>query len=233
LLEESLALSREAADAFGSVRTLINLALVAMTSDDDVGADELLKESLRVARESRDNAGAASSLHLLGLIDYRHDRLAESRALLEEGLVLRRSEADSWGTAQALCDLGLVLHAQGLSSAARAHHAEAIGIWRELADVWGLAYALEGVAVLFGATNPERTVQLVASATAARERLGIRPLPGRQADLQRILRACAEALGPERYKAAWSTGRAIDLQSAIDEAFKEIVTDQRMPGDQP
>ena len=94
---------------------------------------------------------------------------------------------------------------------------EGLAIWRDLSDEWGLAYALEGFALLFSARSPERAVRLVAAATAARERVGIRPLPGRETNLQEMLRACALSLGDEPYAAAWSAGRAGGLEAALED----------------
>ena len=116
-----------------------------------------------------------------------------------------------------MCDLGQVCHAEGFEAVARDLHAEGLAIWRDLSDEWGLAYALEGFALLFAARSPARAVRLVAAATAARERVGIRPLPGRETNLQAMLRACARSLGDEPDAAAWSAGRTGGLQAALED----------------
>jgi hypothetical protein len=141
--------------------------------------------------------------------------------LLEQTLLLRRAESNDWSTAQALCDLGQVLAAEGSAATARTLHADGLAIWRRLSDVWGLAYAVEGFAMLDGPRSPERAVRLIAAATAARQRVGIRgPLPGREANLQATLHACAAALGDEAYAAAWSAGSGTGLDTAIEEALR-------------
>ncbi|HLZ27174.1 MAG TPA: tetratricopeptide repeat protein [Chloroflexota bacterium] len=222
LLEESVTLSRGAADAPGVVQALINLALVAMTRADTAQASALLHESLDIAGNLADNPSVALSLNLLGQNAYYRGELAEAHSLLERSLDLRRAEGNRWGTAQALCDLGQVCHAEGFAAVARDLHAEGLAIWRDLSDVWGLAYALEGFAVLFGARSPERAVRLVAVATAARDRVGIRPLPGRETNLQQTLGECARALGDDAYAAAWAAGRASGLDAAIDDVLETV-----------
>jgi non-specific serine/threonine protein kinase len=222
LLEESLSLSRGTEDPRGVVQALINLALLALMQADDTGASALLRESLQVALNVADNASAASSLNLLGLVAYHRGQLVEAHSLLEQSLELSRAEGNAWGTAQALCHLGQVVHAEGFEAPARALHLESLQIWRELSDDWGLAYALEGFALLFGASSPERAVRLIAVASAAREHVGIRPLPGREKTLQETLRACGEALGDEAHAAAWSAGQAIGLDAAIEEVLESI-----------
>jgi non-specific serine/threonine protein kinase len=222
LLEESLDLSRGAEDPRGVVQALINLALLALMQADDTRASTLLREGLQVATNVADNASAASSLNLLGLVAYHRGQLAEAQSLLEQSLELSRSEGNAWGTAQALCHLGQVLHAKGFEAPARALHLESLQIWRELSDDWGLAYALEGFALLFGRSSPERAVRLIAVATGARERVGIRPLPGREKTLQQTLRACEQALGAEAHAAAWSAGQSIGLDAAIEDVVETI-----------
>jgi tetratricopeptide (TPR) repeat protein len=222
LLEEGLMLSRAAADPPRVVEALINLALVAMTHADDTLAIAFLQESLQIATNLGDDASMALCLNLLGQNAYQRGQLAEAHPLLERSLELRRAEGNRWGTAQALCDLGQVYHAEGFEAVAHALHAEGLAIWRDLSDVWGLAYALEGFAVLLGASSPERAVRLVAAATAARERVGIRRLRGRETNLQGTLRVCAQALGDEGYAAAWSAGHAGGLEPALEDVLETI-----------
>jgi hypothetical protein len=95
-------------------------------------------------------------------------------------------------------------------------------IWRELEDVWGLAYALEGFALLYHAGSPEQTVRIAAAATAARQRVGIRRLPGREKKVQAMLSACTGALGDEAYAEAWSAGCTMSLESAIEDVLPTL-----------
>jgi non-specific serine/threonine protein kinase len=218
LLAESLALSREAVDQAGAVQTLVNLARVTLSSQDDAQAEVLLDEALAIALELSDTSRAASSLQLLGLIDYSHRRLGSASTRLEQSLAMRRALGDAWATAQTLCDLGLVLYAQGCAQRALQQHAEALRIWRQLADPWGLAYVLEGIAVLIRATDPATALTFLTATARARDRLGIQPLPGRRADLEATLQGCADALGFERYSAIRDSDSARDLASVAEEA---------------
>jgi predicted ATPase/DNA-binding SARP family transcriptional activator len=218
LLGESLALAREAVDQAGVVQTLVNLASVALSSEDDERAELLLEEALTIALELADTPRAASSLQLLGLIDYHHGRLDTAAGRLEHSLAMRRALGDDWATAQTLCDLGLVSHAQGCEPKAFQQHAEALRIWGQLADHWGLAYALEGIAVLIRSDDPAAALKFVAAAAQARERVGIQAMPGRRAELEATLHSCAEALGSELYAAIRSANSARDLPSVAEEA---------------
>jgi predicted ATPase/DNA-binding SARP family transcriptional activator len=219
LLEESLLLSREIDDQAGVVQTLVYFAQARLASQHDEQAEALLEEALAIALQLSDTSRAASSLQLLGLIDYHRGRLDSAATRLEQSLAMRRALGDAWATAQTLCDLGLVSYLQGCQPRALQQHAEALSIWRQLADPWGLAYALEGIAVLNWSANPTTALTFLATAARTRDRLGIRPLPGRRADLEATLRSCAEALGSEASTiAVRSTESTRDLVAVADEA---------------
>ncbi|MBV9328967.1 MAG: tetratricopeptide repeat protein [Chloroflexi bacterium] len=219
LLTESLSLSREAGTAQVTMQALINLALVAMSELDYARADEFLQESRAIASNLGDERSLAASLNLLGQVALHTRRLADAHSLLQDSLHLRRAQGDGWGTARALCDLGQVLDAEGDDTSARALHAEALTIWRDLADMWGVAYALEGLAMTFATRSPEMAVRLLAVATCARQRVGIRALPAREANLHAIQHTCAGVLGEAAFSAAWSRGCQAELDSTIDEVL--------------
>ena len=222
LLEESVQLARVDANRPLIVQALLNLALVALSESDDAAAATLLEEAVQVAVEIGDDRSLAASLHLLGQIAFRAGRTDEARAVYERSLQLRRAEANNWATAQVLCDIGLVLHAQGDASAARALYAEAMTIWRDLADVWGTAYALENVAILVQSSEPEVAARLLAAASAARARVGIRRLPAREATLQATRQTCANILDDSAFHTAWSAGTQADLNALIDQVLSSL-----------
>jgi predicted ATPase/DNA-binding SARP family transcriptional activator len=219
-LEESLRLSRQDVSSPGTMQALINLALVSISGNDYTRAAELLHECRDRASGLGDTTNLATSLNLLGQVAFELGRLAEAQAMLEESLALHRAEGNSWGTARALCDLGQLLHAQGDTATAGALHREALSIWRDLADVWGVAYALEGLALTFATQTPDLAVRLLGTATCARQRVGIRRLPAREAHLQATRQACAVVLGEAAFDAAWARGLQASMEATVDELLE-------------
>jgi tetratricopeptide (TPR) repeat protein len=222
LLEESLRLAREEPSSPGTMQALTNLALVSMSANDYTRAAELLQESRDMATDVGDTTNLATSLNLLGQVAFECGRLAEAHAMLEQSLALCRTEGNSWGTARALCDLGQLWHAQGEDATALALHREALAIWRDLADEWGVAYASEGLAVTFGIRRPELAVRLLATATCARQRVGIRRLPAREINVEATRQACASVLSVDAFGTAWALGTQTRLDSTVDELLEQI-----------
>jgi non-specific serine/threonine protein kinase len=223
LLEESLRLWREQMSAPGTMQALINLALVSMGANDYTRASELLHESRGIASGLGDASNLATSLNLLGQVAFECGRLAEAHSALEESLALCRAEGNSWGTARVLCDLGQLVHALGDNATARALHREGLLIWRDIADVWGVAYALEGLALTFGTRHPELAVRLLATATCARQRVGIRRLPAREATLLATRQACAGVLSEAAFGEAWLRGSQASIDATVDELLELTV----------
>jgi hypothetical protein len=112
------------------------------------------------------------------------------------------------------------VHAQEADADARALVGEALTLWRELADVWGIAHALEGFALTCSTRRPDVAVRLFAVASCARQRVGIRRLPAREASVHAAQQACARVLGEAAFGAAWSLGCQAGLDSTIDEVLE-------------
>jgi non-specific serine/threonine protein kinase len=239
LLEESLALSRAEGEAHEIVPCLTNLGLVALARADAKRARALFEEALATTRALGDRAGEALALNFLGRIAHHSGQQVKARQLLEESVVLRRATGDRWGTALTQSDLSSVLRAQGLGDAALAMLIDSLHIWSELKDPWGLAYTLETFGLHFGARQAQRAVRVIAAAAAVRERIGIRRLPDREMDVQRVLREIRHTLGPERYASAWAAGHALPIEQAQLEALSddnddsdqaEVSARPRLPG---
>jgi hypothetical protein len=61
-------------------------------------------------------------------------------------------------------------------------------------------------------------VRCLASASAARERLGIQPYRHLQPMIRSLQSDLRTALGGEGFDAAWAEGRVLDLYAVLDEA---------------
>jgi predicted ATPase/DNA-binding SARP family transcriptional activator len=222
LLEESLRASRTLGSPHLVLRALVSLGLVAISESDHARGAALLDEARQIAIEVAEHRNLAASLHLLGQIAFDAAHFAEARSLFEESEELRRREGNNWAVAQVLCDLGLVHLAQGDAAAARALLCEALIIWRDLEDVWGIAYALENFAMLSSAPQPESAVKLLATACMARQRVGIRRMPAREAKLRATQQSCATVLGDSAFDEAWSAGGQASLSAVVDELLTSI-----------
>ena len=92
--------------------------------------------------------------------------------------------------------------------------------WRRLDDRWGIAYWLEDTGLLhLRLDRPERALQLVGAAAALREQIGAPRPPAYDEQLDKRLLPARQALGEGATAAADETGRALDLDQAIDLAL--------------
>jgi hypothetical protein len=68
--------------------------------------------------------------------------------------------------------------------------------------------------------EPERAARLWGAAERLRLILGCRPAPAARATYERTLARVRAQLGVEAFEAEWDAGRALPLQTAIDEALR-------------
>jgi tetratricopeptide (TPR) repeat protein len=122
----------------------------------------------------------------------------------------------------ALNNLGNVARAQSDYDQARAYYNESLAIYRILGDKWALAYLFEDVAwkaALQG--EPQRALRLAGAASVLREDIGAPLTPGEASKLQSALEPARQALTDEERASAWSAGRALLLEEAIEDALTD------------
>ena len=141
---------------------------------------------------------------------------ARAEALHAESLAIRRELGDERGIVVALIYLGLVARARGDHAAARARYAEALAAARALGNLPLIAEALEGIAVAAsGLGEAERAARLFGAAAALGQSLGVPLSPDDRRDHAGWEARAREALGPERWDAAWAAGAEMPLEDAI------------------
>jgi predicted ATPase/class 3 adenylate cyclase len=142
LLEENLALARDADDRHVIGRALTNSSWVAFHRGEHEQARDLARESLAMGRELKDLRGVASALNNLGWIAIIEADYAQARDLLEETLVLRRKLGEPRGVAYGEINLAWPMVLQGDFERAEVLLGDAIRIVRALGDAQLLGHAL-------------------------------------------------------------------------------------------
>jgi predicted ATPase/class 3 adenylate cyclase len=223
VLREAVALHRAGGDDAWLARSLNSLGVVARNGGDLPAARELLAESLALRRALGDLAGVAVTTCDLGLVCVDEGDVAAARALFEESLALDRERGDRTGIAVNLVNLASVaIEAGDLPRAARLL-AEGSCEFAELGDRDGVAESLEqGAAVAARAGRPRAAGRLAGAAAALRETIGM-PLAG--ADRIRLdghLAHARDAIGAERYTAAFRDGQELSEEDALAELRREL-----------
>ena len=102
-------------------------------------------------------------------------------------------------------------------------------LYRDVGDQPGVALALEGTAGLVAPAAPDLALRLAGVAGALRARARQPLAAAERAALDRALAAARRALGPDRAKQAWGSGRAATVEDAMTLALEALAAVPRDP----
>jgi predicted ATPase/class 3 adenylate cyclase/DNA-binding CsgD family transcriptional regulator len=221
LSERGLALCRDLEDTERIPWFLINFGLVTWYQGDAARATSLFEESLALSRDLGDRWLMSMSLAQLGgLVATAKSDHVRAAALLTESLALSTEVGDKYRIAFALRGLGTVALRRGHLEDAAAHYRNSLVLSREVNEGWLTQECLVGLAgVACGLGYCRRAAQLFAAAEALRETLGLHRLAADERDREQRVAAARAALGDEAFPAAWTEGRAMALERAIEIAM--------------
>lgn len=222
LFEESLAMSREQRDKPATARNLSRVASAVAVMGDPPASLPLLEESLALTRDLDDTHGIANLLWSIGIAFEMTEDYARSIPYFEESLELRRTIKDAVGVAFALLALAWAQLQSGNIRAAHATVIEAIKMLRSMGDQWGVSLCLDHLScVAVAEGNSERAFRLAGAATTVREKSGAQALPWVQALVDRWLERARIKLGAAAVERAFSEGKALSFNAAVDYALAE------------
>jgi predicted ATPase len=220
LFEESLSVWRDLGDRQAEARSLSNLANTVKLQGDYVCARSLYAECMSIFHELDDRTGVAWSLNYQGDVARERGDSSAALALYEEALASFRQLEDRWGIAGTLADLGSLAREQGNCSAARSLYRESIKLFQELGYKRGIARLLECFACAAAAQHePERSLRLAGAAAALRQTIGAPLTVAEQVKLEASLHPARAALTPADSAEAWSEGKALPVERAVEEAL--------------
>ena len=146
LLQNSLALARQAGQQLDIAFALDKLALLLVIAFGEVGeAKHCLQESLSLYQTGDDLYGLANALRNLGAAHSRAAEYTEAERVLQESLALSKAIGDLRGMALTLNTLGVVVSDQGWHAAAQNCWRECLALYQELNDQKGMADALNNL----------------------------------------------------------------------------------------
>ena len=220
LYEQGLAIAREVGDASQVGILLVNLSRVYMAHGDFAAARSLLEESLSINRELRDQNGLANTLGNLGDVAVAEGDHHTARSFYEESLKLLRELGNQTGIASALNDLANVAIMQTDYATARSLIREALVVHRQTGGRRHAATSLESCASLISRVEKqEHAVRLWGAAERLREEIGS-PLPAnKQEEYKRDVAAVRRTLGENAFVSAWTEGRGMTMEQAIELAL--------------
>jgi non-specific serine/threonine protein kinase len=222
LLEESLALSREAGSLRGVAVSLFILGISWRARGDPERATRLLEEALTMVRETGDQALIASVLTHLGYTSLLQGNLDRATAISEEAAVMLREQNHRAYLADVLVNLGWVTLLRGDSGRARALFAESLGLRREVGNEDAVPETLNGLACAEGVRGEaERAATLFGTAEALRETMDYQQESGERMLQEPYLVAARSQLDEAAWETAWKEGKAMGLEEAVEYALSE------------
>jgi non-specific serine/threonine protein kinase len=215
LLEEGLAIARQAGDAVGIARILEGLERSALRTRDVQRARAFYEECLTRARETGDRGARGQALIGLGDVARLQGDDATAAALYEDS---RRLDVH---TNWALRGLGYVALHAGDSERARELITQSLEVCRWMQSTLGSTECLAAFAALDAVRGQgARAVRLFAAQAEVLRRIGGEATPADRADSERFLAAARAALPEDAFEAAWAEGRAMTLEEAIADALQ-------------
>jgi len=222
LFEEALARWRALGQDLKVSMTLNNLGATAYDQGDFARFEGYVAECLLIKRALGDQQGIAIALCNLGEGARSRGDLARAGALLAESLAHFRAQGSTPRIAHVLHSLGIVAQGQGDEQAAREALAESLALFRALGDRGGIALCLEGWALMASARGEEpRAARLFGAADSLRSALGFPVAPVDRADHERAIADVKARMVPAVFAAAWGVGRALPLETMVDEALRD------------
>ncbi len=229
LFNEALALADQLDDRRQMARTLMNLGVIALYTEDYATALTRYQEAGDIWRELGDVRGQSLMCQNLAIVHEALGQVDEATPLLEQSVELAHIAGDGMHVAQTLVELGkhLIQHRLGDPRTPDLLReglelASALGERRQTVECFEVLAALS---TRTGA--PITAAELIGAAEAERKRSGIDRKPDELVLFEATNRELMEELGPEAYTRARARGRGRSLDIAVAVALKST---ERKPG---
>ena len=210
---EALSIAQAAGDGWNEGYALGTRAAVAGLEGRLREAEQLASASVSVMRGIDQQWGAARALLGLGDLARMRSHPGEAHSRYVEALAVLREIGGRPEIARCLAGLGRVAMDLGATEQARRHLTRSIRLSQATGARIGIARGLEAFAALAVRENrPERAVQLIAAATALREKAGLPPLAGARTE---SYLAPARRHGEAAVAQAWARGLAMSSEAAV------------------
>ena len=222
LLADGLALARETQDKWAVTMSVFLLGTIAAESGDYGRATVLAEECRAIASETADAWLSAHPPDLLGHAAKCKGDYQQAESFLENSLALFRQAGDRWAMAIQLSNLAEVSQYQGHWKEARARGSEALILCQELGDRWGIAWALTTLGAVVGSQGQlTRAARLWGAADGISQSIGSPFLPSLRMTQDLYLLPVRQALGDERFAAAWAEGRKMTPDEVVAYALQD------------
>ena len=224
LLEESLAISREAGDKVMIAEALLQLAGTAWGPGDTARAKEIYEEGIAVCRDVGYTYRLPQFLLSLGYLLLVEGEYGRGVDLNEEAVAICRERGYRTILNVALDNLGWAALLQGDYERARTSYEESLVVCKELGDKMVARDSLEGMACIAGAQGETlRAARLFGAVQALqetlREAVAFQLTPEEEAWREPYRTTTRSLLGEAAWEGALAQGGAMGMEEAIEYAL--------------
>ena len=219
LHQHALSIARSTGDHVLEARALNHIGAVAFVTGDTQAAYDCFAQVVQVFREDNNSRMLATALLNLGAAasELKDDDQAE--ALAAESLAIAQQVGEVRTSAMAYLNLGEPAENRGDYARAWAMSRESLPLLKAMEDRYSLSIAAQNLGSVAEKVGQfERSARLLAAATRMLEQTRISHGPIEQERFDAIVERVREALGDERFNAAWATGSRYTIDQLITEA---------------
>ena len=225
LLTEGIRLLRVSGDAAAIALALVWQGAIANYLGEHERAEHVLEEALGLAEQIPDASIAASmtarALANLGVSAHLQGKLEVAIVRHELALRVCREHGYILGTIRSLRDRGDIARDQGDYAASLAYYHECLTLIGDRGNRRIVVDAILGAALAAAAWDqPEQAARLIGAADAIADHFGATATVATdQAARQRALALIHATMEEHEFEAAWASGRALDVGTAIGEVL--------------
>jgi predicted ATPase/class 3 adenylate cyclase len=221
-VDEGIAALRSAGNKWALATGLFDQGMTASATGEYAEARTYLEEGRALSREVGNLFTLSQLSNTLGDVLRILGEYAQARGPYEEALSLYR-QLNLWNDIPATThNLGYVALAEHDIQRARELFVEALNSQIAYKNALGISECLAGLAGVAGAEErPERAARLFGAADALREASGHTMWPAEKVDYDRNLAVARAQLDQPSWDAAYSAGRALTMEQAIEYALAD------------
>jgi len=197
------------------------LAMDVLAQGDVPGAGALVNDAIASLRALGPSLALGIALASQGVARLAEHNADAARGPLEESVELLRAFDDLWALSLPLRNLGIIAFQSGDLERADVLLRDSLTALQAQRDPWFVSRSLETLAAITAARGHHpRAARLFGAAEGLRARVGAAVLPFYQAGYDQGVAQARAALGPAAFGAAWTAGRAMQLDEALAYALE-------------
>ncbi|HEX6033473.1 MAG TPA: tetratricopeptide repeat protein, partial [Anaerolineales bacterium] len=223
-LQESYSIGRDEGDVYIICRALNRLGHVIVDLYQDLNlAQRYVEESLGMARGAGLRSQEAQAYEILGFIAMHRQDHEAARRYFQESVRAYEEIGASFNVILEKSNLAHLERKLGNYPQALEYYRETISAFRDVGQTGAIAHQLECFGFIALAQHEhERALYLFAAASALRERSNTPMTPDEQMYFDEQLKRLREDLDLALFDSAWSKGRAMRMEQAIEFAVAGI-----------